>query len=734
MSTVQTTDDTAKWSVSADKLSQYIDDDGNIVITKDAYENLKLKRIRYIRIVTDEFKNNIKDEADLAVVKIYGNTDAYNDYYKDKRLEASLFFEPIGEFYNDEDTLKESAAFSVESRYLDIHNDVYQENVTSEKVDDKTNTDKGKQTLGIPYSRDFTYRVTSWNDGKSVLDDVKTEITLPPYDSDNGGYHTKSVVIYENLLQQYKNFNGDNTFDKVVFTQKSPLVTAIFVKPEITMTYDDDKHQLICGDQKYTAKNGKFTLSVDDVTENGNQLESITLYGRNFILSKDKENVKPYVEINGWSDIDIGKDNIITTTATNYLDGMEEDANADYRITSNDTANAYQSKLYYDTTIVAGYNDNDSTERFTRVSTPREHVRNYGPETRDNSELEIGYKGLGSYSVDFRQYLQVGSEKIDSGMYSQDHGGMSYIKPTSFNTAANIKMDVDLPSDKFDAYYLRINNRVKNYIKQIVVTRQNGDQYIINSKDLEKRFNASSTDYGRINLLQSGENFTKDDNMLSDEKTDYYKSPKSSYTANNPIVKATIELKINQSATKEEDGETVANIPDYGTWWDDSVDDTKYMFEFAGRFYDTGNAKASVSSTVTIGGEENGGNTSSKIRTSEGSSSANRGTNDWSYKNRYEYWTYSGGWGTDYYKADHLYSENYVIVVRDYDRISKGATTNATNDYNIKAEIGSDNQYYINFFRKTRCDVYDGRYRNKHMYESGSGPWYYQEPDDWDNK
>lgn len=237
-------------------------------------------------------------------------------------------------------------------------------------------------------------------------------------------------------------------------------------------------------------------------------------------------------------------------------------------------------------------------------------------------------------------------------MYSQDHGGMSYIKPTSFNSAANIKMDVDLPSDKFDAYYLRINNRVKNYIKQIVVTRQNGDQYIINSKDLEKRFNASSTDYGRINLLQSGENFTKDDNMLSDEKTDYYKSPKSSYTANNPIVKATNELKINQSATKEENGETVANIPDYGTWWDDSVDDTKYMFEFAGRFYDTGNAKASVSSTVTIGGEENGGNTSSKIRTSEGSSSANRGTNDWSYKNRYEYWTYSGGWGTDYYKAD----------------------------------------------------------------------------------
>lgn len=48
---------------------------------------------------------------------------------------------------------------------------------------------------------------------------------------------------------------------------------------------------------------------------------------------------------------------------------MEEDANKNYRITSTDTANAYQSKLYYDTTIVAGYNDNDSAQRFTRVST-----------------------------------------------------------------------------------------------------------------------------------------------------------------------------------------------------------------------------------------------------------------------------------------------------------------------------------------------------------------------------
>ena len=425
---------------------------------------------------------------------------------------------------------------------------------------------------------------------------------------------------------------------------------------------------------------------------------------------------------------------------------MEEDANAnDYRIISKDTANAYQSKLYYDTTIVAGYNDNNSNVRYSRTSTPREHVRIQNHSGDDNSELEIGYKGLGSYAVDFRQYLYTSTNKPSSDEYihSQDVDSYNYVKTTSYNTAANVKMDVTLPSDKFDTYYLKIDERAKDYIQSITVKRQDNSTYTINKDDLDKHFISADDGYGRINLLQSGDTFSSD-NMFSDKESDYYKEPTTTYEAKNPIVSATIELEINQKATKKNaDGTEEANNPDYGTWWKESDESTKYMFEFSGRFYKTGQnsnqnsavAGASVASTVTIGGDNNPEHKNSKERSTTGSSTKLSG-DSWSYKNKY-YWYVSGtgSHGVADYKADHLYSRTNVIVVKDFNRISKGATYNATNDYNTEATIGDDNQYYIDFFRASRCDIYYGDYRYKRHYEAGSeSGWDDQDVDDWDNK
>lgn len=717
--------DNAKWVIKAADLTTYINSDGDIVIDQSKFPS-DMKRVKVVKVIVSTFNKLIQND-DRSVVEIYGNTDSYSKYNKNNRLEANLLFKPIGPLYNDEDTREKSAAFNVNAGKLTVDNDVYQKNVTSEIVGKSSNTDGNEKTLGIPYSRDFTYRVSLWNKEESVLDDVKTKIEIPSYDKDNGGFHTTSVVIYEDLLKQYQSFNNKNTFKSVVFNYKTALSTLI--KQEIEMTYDADNHQLIYGDKKYTAENGKFKLSIDDVAK-GNQLESITLTGKNFVINKDAD-VKPYIEINGWSDAEITSSNILTTTATHYLDGMEEDANKDYRITSNDTANAYQSKLYYDTTIVAAYNDNaqNTTNRFTNVSTPKEHVRNHYVLGQDNSELEIGYKGLGSYAVDFRQYLYSGAN-LPSNEYIYSQENSSFIKTTSYNTAANVKMEVNLPSDKFDAYYLRIDKRVKNYIKQIVVTRQDGKKYTLTKADVENRFDATTGNYGRINLLQSGNTFS-DQNMFSTDEDDYYKAPKS-YKVNNPIISATIELKINQKATKEENGETVANEPDYGTWWNETDESTKYMFEFAGRFYQEGVANASVSSTVTIGGEDNEGHTSSIERSTQGTANNPRGKS-WSYRN---YYRCSTSYNTYYpeYKSDHLYSVGSAMVVRDYDRITKGATINATNDYNRDAKIADDNQYYINFFRNTRCDVY-GTFNYNDYYETGySGSWYRQDPDDWNGK
>lgn len=291
--------DTAKWTIKARDLTKYINSNGDIVIDQDKFPS-GMQRVKVIKVVASTFNKLVKND-DRVVAEIYGNTDSYSKYNKNNRLEASLLFKPIGPLYNDEDARENSAAFSVDAGQLTIDNDVYQKNVTSEIVGKSSNMDGNEKTLGIPYSRDFTYRVASWNKGISVLDDVKTEIALPSYDKDKGGFHTTSVVVYEDLLQQYQSFKGKNTFDSIVFTYKTALST--LVKQETKMTYDTDNHQLICGDKKYTVKDGKFTLPIEDITS-GNQIESITLYGKNFVINKDKE-IEPYIEINGWSDADI---------------------------------------------------------------------------------------------------------------------------------------------------------------------------------------------------------------------------------------------------------------------------------------------------------------------------------------------------------------------------------------------------------------------------------------------
>ena len=458
------------------------------------------------------------------------------------------------------------------------------------------------------------------------------------------------------------------------------------------------------------------------------------LTGQKFVIN-DGLDIKPFLEINGWADSPINTSHILNTLATHYIDGLRGLDNTKYTVNTKDTANAYISKLYYDTTIVAGYNDNQSNVKFTKTATPREHVRmryRNGGYWNDNSELEVGYKGLGSYAVDFRQYLNTGSNLPgDDAMSGQEHQSMNYIKATSFNTAATVKMNVTLPTQSFEAYYLRIDERAKDYIDSIEVTRSDGSSYIIDGNDIRSHFQAEESGYGRINLLQNNESFSNEQ-FFKTEEENYYKSPDTNYNAKNPIKSAVITLKINQEETTTLDnGETKVNTPDYGTWWNDSDESTKYMFEFAGRFYKVGQAKASVSSSVIIGSDSKH---NSIERQTTGTSSQPSG-NSWSFRNYYQH-TDSYGWGatTAKYKADDLYSNADVVIVRDFNRILKGATTDEKNDYNIQAKIGDSNQYYINFSRASRT-ANAGFNTTSENYESGvTGNWVRQDPDDWSGR
>ena len=719
------TNGTPTFQIGQDELANYIDSHGDIVIESSAFSSV-MTRLKTVRIVTEKFEKLIVNN-DSVIINVYGDSDSYNSYYQDKRLEASLLFEPVGPLYNDDDKKQESAAFSVQSGQLTISNDIYQRDVQSGYITKNTNTDQNEKTLGVPYARDFTYRVELWNRSLSILDDVDTLIELPQIN--DGGFHPTSIVIYEDLLKQY------GVFEKMTFIQKQTPIQSLFGDDSnITMTYNPMNHTIGNSEKTYQLDSqGCFVIPIEDIA--GDQsLESIMLTGQKFVIN-DGLDIKPFLEINGWADSPINTSHILNTLATHYIDGLRGLDNTKYTVNTKDTANAYISKLYYDTTIVAGYNDNQSNVKFTKTATPREHVRmryRNGGYWNDNSELEVGYKGLGSYAVDFRQYLNTGSNLPgDDAMSGQEHQSMNYIKATSFNTAATVKMNVTLPTQSFEAYYLRIDERAKDYIDSIEVTRSDGSSYIIDGNDIRSHFQAEESGYGRINLLQNNESFSNEQ-FFKTEEENYYKSPDTNYNAKNPIKSAVITLKINQEETTTLDnGETKVNTPDYGTWWNDSDESTKYMFEFAGRFYKVGQAKASVSSSVIIGSDSKH---NSIERQTTGTSSQPSG-NSWSFRNYYQH-TDSYGWGatTAKYKADDLYSNADVVIVRDFNRILKGATTDEKNDYNIQAKIGDSNQYYINFSRASRT-ANAGFNTTSENYESGvTGNWVRQDPDDWSGR
>ncbi|MFQ8707272.1 MAG: hypothetical protein ACLR9T_14550, partial [Thomasclavelia sp.] len=325
------TNGTPTFQIGQDELANYIDSHGDIVIESSAFSSV-MTRLKTVRIVTEKFEKLIVNN-DSVIINVYGDSDSYNSYYQDKRLEASLLFEPVGPLYNDDDKKQESAAFSVQSGQLTISNDIYQRDVQSGYITKNTNTDQNEKTLGVPYARDFTYRVELWNRSLSILDDVDTLIELPQIN--DGGFHPTSIVIYEDLLKQY------GVFEKMTFIQKQTPIQSLFGDDSnITMTYNPMNHTIGNSEKTYQLDSqGCFVIPIEDIA--GDQsLESIMLTGQKFVIN-DGLDIKPFLEINGWADSPINTSHILNTLATHYIDGLRGLDNTKYTVNTKDTANAY---------------------------------------------------------------------------------------------------------------------------------------------------------------------------------------------------------------------------------------------------------------------------------------------------------------------------------------------------------------------------------------------------------
>ncbi len=720
------------------KVIQFADlteNDGAVTIDESMLDGLT--RIRYVVITCEDWKGQ-DDLSDLKKMNIHvtGNADWFEN------LDAKLTITPE-HFSMKNRTISLTNRLYVEKPRLDVHaNLTYYENTPEQSHANSANTDGNEMYLAVPYDRDFKYRVSIENKSISVLDDVDLIIDVPVNNNevadgeDNTGFHTTKVVINEKLLKQFKEL------DYITFYDIDSLSGGT------RFNYDEDTNKLVTVDGiELVIEDG--VIEIDEKTLNSwgiNNLGKVIISGQKVIL-KDETTDEAWVDFYGFSDSLFGTTNRLTVNSNNYLDGIRDLS----PINAIDHASIYLSKMYFDTTIVAGYiDDKDNVNRFEKTSASVEHVRNryrtsnysYRTTFDDNSELDVGYKAIGSFLVDFRQYLNVGTDyPVDIGeptfdnYISQEHRDRNYVYTQSLNTAANVNLKVDIPKDAFDAYYLKIDPRAKDYFNSITVLREDGTRYVINRSDWQDNSvekNAQGKSFFRINLLTEDEQ-KRYETVGTGLDNDIYYKELADYVTTNPIKRIIINLDINN----EESSDGVnANNPDYGTWYVANDQKTKFMFEVTGRFYTEGGSTATVSADLTVGGER--GNSAdrtghkAKERTASGDTTPK---SNWSYYNHYRCYnheSYYYGWHWvpyDYeYDSAHLKSTTRVYAYRENNRVLKGVHTDPSVASDVGIKYGDYNEFAVSFYREltgTHDDYLTGQ---------DSNLWIWQDAYDWIGK
>ena len=716
-------------AVSIDLADITVLSDGRLFIGQD--QLVAMERIMEIKVIfSDFYGQSDKTNPEKLMIEIDGTTDWFDN------LDAVLTFEPQNPTMSDQ-IKTVTAGLTVKRPSLMVHTNIYYYENTVEKSSTASGNSDGNLTrLGIPYDRNFKYRVSIENKEVSVIDDADLTITLPIKDKNGDeahtGFHTTKVLINKKFFEQYTRLHSITLFDQD------------HLNNGVEFIYDQTSNAFISSDSKTLSFNadGDLTFSKEDLADFGiSNLGKVIINGQNIKL-KDDSTADAWIDFYGYSDSNFGTENTITALTENYLDGIRDDS---YQLTAKDSSISTVSKMYFDTILTAGFKDSEQTQdtdRFDQTSTQVEDVRfgyrdtsggysssaSNGNSFKDDSELDIGYKAIGSYMLDFRQYLNVGTNyPIDSnplsgylGYVSQEHQGMNYIYTQSFNTAANLEMTVNLPADKFDTYYIKVDPRAIDYLQSITITRSDGSSQTLERDEWISKVgngieeDASGNHYFRINLAD--ENADLYETMAAgNTNTNYYKSP-IDYEAVNPVTTVVFNLNINQ--TESSDGVN-ANNPDFGSWYNPNDQKTKYMFEVTGRFYETGKAEATASTELKVGSD----------RSKERVDSANKNVrSEWSYKNTYQYKT--GYWWnertTREYDARHLQSTAWVNVRNDNNQVLKGVHDSPSINQDTDVEYSRKDYFAVSFYRESAA--------MNHDYKSGNNGWTNQDLDDWINK
>lgn len=651
-----------------------------------------------------------------------------------------------------------------------IATNLYPYSETLQELEAYDSVDQKRSYLTIPYEKEVTQRFSLFQTSISKADEFTAEIEFPIKVEDGTtdilrGFHALQVKIdgkfllnntfCENLEIQMQDATDEN---KIVKLQKCS---------DSAIKIIDSKQQEYILEQ---SKDGNLVISRELWEKWGiDTLKSMLFTGKNFVTQE--KNILGDIWVTGFSDSDFSSDtkgyaggynDIIKTKSDVILRGqdtIDKDKRQILRVI--DEGRLLISRMYFDLQVETGYitkKDQVANKglRYSQTGISKEHVRIGRPvdtfisSFNDQAVLEVGYKGLVSIGVDFRQYLNdyKKGKPVMSNEYAMQkkvgkngHGAMyaegdyapdivagetpldwdkkQYVESYAYNTKSKVAIQVPLPvNEGFEPYYLKIDPRAvkgdrgQQYIESITITRNNGEEQEIKGEELisnTSSWNKNETEntWYRINLLTRDQEELFTTETVLDKLTPYYRPAKEDMDKNIAVKEISIVLNINQE--DEVDGK--AAEPDFGTWVTDGVRNGKsivetpenqHMFEVVGRANVIGNLTAQATAQLTIG---------EKAVDSKGRKNPNRitdknpvGKTNWSLKNYYRQWWWANNHWTYYtvpYTAADLYSSAVIKVVEQNMLESKHGIDNAfIKSIRLNYQYGSENPYNMIVIKK----------------------------------
>ena len=594
-------------------------------------------------------------------------------------------------------------------------------------VNVKYNNEEYKK-IAIPYDRDYSYVYGVYSKDNAIISYPEVTANLPIRTEGNDvvGFHTTKIAI---------NKEGLDSFRKV-----SNVKIVYFDKTEDNLEYSNGNLSL--NGTAITLKDGNFILNESNL-KNKN-ISKIVISGE-FL----RKNINSLVEISGYSDTIPGNPDNLEVVARNYLldPNVAENKDINYIYDNKEIAERDSAKIYVDTTIKASFvsrngktvwstSKEDARKGLRSVRYEREgifysdsdYVLDYWNDYKkgiivENPELEIGYKSIGTYSVNFRQFLNTGNnfprlydEKfvgLKNNTYSNQDTNDESIKDFSLNTKMDANLDINLPLDKFDAYYMTIDKKIIPYVNFIEITKKDGNKVKILGNDLTVNSNDGKS--ARINLLKINS---------SNNLNDYYKEAFSNNVIpTNNIEKITVNVSMNKNKYESASSSNLA-LPDFGTWVNDIDDNSQKMIDITGRFFKTGEAEANVNTSITIGSDR------SKKRTE--TTTKNNTKTDWGYRNyinayffnrdsfprRDEYYRYGFRNQDVDYKAGDLYS-SAIVYVDNYSKqnVQKGVHSDVTKKEDSNVLYSGLYSFTTDFEKKpVNREDFENRYPNDAYY------------------